>query len=155
MAKHNVPGLKASTGMKGFPTLPSGDYRLLCTKGEVKAPKNPEPVDVFTFTFDILDGPPMPDGKPTKGQKYTARIRILQEEHPQYEQDDKGNPTGVAAIGVGELKDLTLAAGVTFRGDDIDPTAFEGTTVVATIAMTPDKHDPAKFWNNVRAWKAA
>lgn len=147
MAKHNVPGLKASTGMKGFPTLPSGDYRLLCTKGEVKAPKNPEPVDVFTFTFDILDGPPMPDGKPTKGQKYTARIRILQEEHPDYEEK--------ASWGVDELKSLILAAGVTFRGEDIDPAAFEGTTVIATIAMTPDKADPAKFWNNVRAWKAA
>lgn len=147
MAKFNVPGIKNSTGMKGFPVLPAGEYKLTCTKCEVLPPKNPAPVDVWTFMWDIIEGPPMADGKATKGQRYSSRIQILHENHPDYE--TRGE------MGVDELKSLIMAAGVTFKGEDVNPDAFHGTTVFAKIVQTPSKTNPDQIFNNVRDWKSA
>ena len=125
MASYKVPGFKASTGIKEFTPLVDGDYELECVKCEVKDPKNPAPLDVWTFTFNVISGPPQTDGKPAKGRRYMEWVSVMQEEHPQFEQ--------YGYIGVDQLKSMALASGVQGKGDAINPEAFAGTKMTAHI----------------------
>ncbi len=145
MGKHNVPGIKQSGGMKGFPVLPAGEYKLLCTKADVVG-SDKEPADLWKFQWDILEGPPTDDGKASKGQKFATQVRILAEEHPDYDR--------LGSMGVDELKSMVLAAGVSFKGEEINEQSFVGQSVFAKVVQTPSKTDPEKIFNNVRAWKS-
>jgi len=146
MAKFNVPGLKSSQGMKGFPLLSAGEYKVICTKAEVMA-SDKEPADLWKFKWDILEGPPTADGKSAKGQKYASQVRILKEEHPMFEEQSN--------MGVDELKSMVLAMGVSFKGDDLGPDGFVGQAAYVTVVQTPSKTDPSKIFNNNRNWRSA
>lgn len=127
MPSFKVPGFKSSTGVKPFTLLVDGDYELECVKCEIKPPKNPAPLDVWTFTFNVLAGPPQADGSSAKGRRYMEWVSIFQEEHPSF--------TDYGHIGVDQLKSMALASGVQGKGDNVNPDSFAGTQMSAHIVQ--------------------
>lgn len=146
MASYKVPGFKASSGVKSFEPLVDGDYELECVKCEVKDPNNPAPLDVWTFTFNVLSGPPQTDGSPAKGRRYMEWVSIMQEEHPQFRE--------YGHIGVDQLKSIALASGVTGKGDGVNPDAFAGTKISAHIKLEVPKKG-GKPRNSIASCEAA
>jgi len=151
---YNLPGLKASTGMKTFEPLVDGDYELECVKCEVKDPKNPSPTDVWTFTFNVAGGPAQADGKPAKGKRYMEFVNIMRPEHPSFRQEWLDPKSGQTQMGVDQLKSMMPAMGVTAKGDNLNPDAFAGTTCRCHITVEIGKND-GKPRNRGRAWTAA
>lgn len=140
----NVPGLKKSTGISERAPLVAGDYTLECVSCEVREPKNPQPRDDWFFKFKVLDGPMQANGKAAK--TFTYWIFIKRPEHPEYDEEK--------TFSVDKLKSLITAAGVVFKGDDVNPDAFAGTRVVASIIQQPNFKDSSKIENEVTAWKS-
>ena len=139
-----IPGLKKSTGMTEFAPLVNGDYTLECVTCEIREPKQPQPRDDWYFKFKVLDGPLQENGKTAKS--FTRMIFIKRPEHPEYDPDK--------TYAVDELKSIIIAAGITIRGDDVNPESFVGTKVVATVIREPNFKDNSKIDNRVVAWKS-
>lgn len=143
----NVPGIKNSTGLKGFEPYVDGEYELVCQKVEIKEPKNKSPADVWNFTWEILSGPPQKDGKSPKGRKFYNRVTIMHPEHPSMTGKDPADQRGVD-----ELKSMVLACGVELKKDGVNPDAFVGTECRAKIVQKADENDSSKVFNNVSSW---
>lgn len=141
MPKVTVPGLKASSGLTEYQPLTMGRYRLRFKNVQVKPPKNPAPLDVWHFEFEVLSGPPQPNGKKPKSWKYWLTIK--QENHPEYKPDQ---------YAVDELKTMVVAAGVALKGDSLDPESFAGLEIEADIGQEADRNDQEKMRNKVYAW---
>lgn len=143
----NVPGIKNSTGLKGFEPYVDGEYELHCTDVEIRAPKNNSPADVWHFTWEILSGPPQKDGKSPAGRKFFNRVTIMKEEHPSMVGKDVADQRGVD-----ELKSIVLACGVELKKDGVNPESFIGTDCRAKIVQKVDENDATKIFNNVTSW---
>lgn len=141
----SVPGLKKSTGMSEFLPLVPGDYTLEVVSCEVKEPKQPQPRDDWHFKFKILEGPNQANGKPAKS--YYHMIFIKRPEHPDYNEEK--------TFAIDELKSMIIAAGVSIKGDEVNPESFVSTKLVASITQEPDYADNTKIRNRVKAWKSA
>ena len=140
-----IPGLKKSTGMSDFAPLVNGDYTLEVVTCEIRQPKQPQPRQDWYFKFKVLDGPAQANGKMAKS--FVHMIFIKEPEHPDYDPDK--------TFAIDELKSMIIAGGVAIRGDDVNPEAFVGTKIVATIVQEPDYKDSSKIVNNVKGWKSA
>lgn len=145
MARMTVPGLKASTGISEFLPLVAGDYIFAISKVEVKPPKNPAPMDVWHFSFEVLEGPKQANGKAAKSCKHW--ITIKQPMHPAYDPEK--------TYAVDELKSIIVAAGVTIgKNDDINPDSFAGLKIKARVTQVPNYADASKM-DNKFFWMAA
>jgi hypothetical protein len=142
MPKHNVPGIGASTGMKGFPTFEPGAYGLEIQSCKVEESKD-EPADIWKFNCIVKYGPPLPGGKSSVGQRYSNWITILRPEHPE--------ATDEPDFRVDQLRSFADAAGVPITKDGINNELFAGREVEADLTKTQSKTNPERFFNNVRA----
>lgn len=127
MPKVTIPGLKASTGQKSFDPLSTGRYKFQIVSVTIGPPKNGAPSDVWKFAMNVISGPEQADGKPAKGRKYWENVTIMQEQHPDYKEDQ---------MGVDTLKSMCLAFGVAPKGDSLDPDAFIGLEGSADISQS-------------------
>jgi hypothetical protein len=151
MAAFTVPGLKASKGQTGFVPLEQGDYEFKCKECTVgKDPK--QPAQLWTFKFEVLAGPPQADGSSARGKMHTEWVRILDDIHPNFKPEWSDPKSGKTQMGVDQLKSMVLAMGVSPKGDNLDPGAFQGMTCKASIVKVPSKTDREKFFTNTRNW---
>lgn len=154
MARINVPGLKASSGMKEFAPLADGEYIVKCVKCEVRPPKDPAPLDVWNFEFVIMDGPVQPDGKPAKGRKAWHNINVLKSEHPSYKQEWDDPKSGQCQMAVDELKSMVVAGGIEIKKDDLNSDSFSGVEFATKMVTTVSKNN-GKTYHNFRGWASA
>lgn len=130
----SVPGLKASKGIKERKDPDAGEYRIVCTKVEIKESQK-SPGFSWKFTWKVLDGPKQEDGSNPIGLPVYTSTFIMGEMHPSYNQ--------YSYIGVDELKSICLATGVAPRGDDINPSSFENQE--ASVVLAKRKEKTGKF----------
>lgn len=154
MAKVTVPGLKGSTGMKGFQPLVDGDYLLECQSVGINPPKNGAPADVWGFTFKVLEGPPQGDGKVAKGLSYKEWVTILQDIHPSYKPEWDDPSSGKSQFSVDQLKSMCIAMGVAPKGDTLDPAAFNGQKCRVHLSIQKDKDNPDTLRQRSSNWRS-
>lgn len=147
MAGYQVPGYSRSEGKMKFTKLSAGTYEIMCKACEVTEPKNPSPIDVWSFTYTILAGPPDADGKSSVNRTAWDKVFILKPEHPSYKPEWDDPHSGQVQMGVDELKSRGLAFGVTARKDVLNPESFVGLKACARLyyELGKDKKEYARW----------
>lgn len=154
MAAFDIPGFKASKGQSAFVPLVPGEYTFKCK--DVTVGDDPkQPATLVTFKFEVLSGPPQADKSAAKGKTHTEWVRILWNQHPNYNPEWDDPESGKTQMGVDQLKSMALAMGVNGKGNKVDFAAFLGQTCKAAIVLTPSKKDPSKMFTNSRNWAPA
>lgn len=145
--KVNLPGFKKSKGSTGFVDLAEGEYDFQIIEAIARERKDHAPGVNIWVKLDVLAGPPQKDGRPAKGMKANTFFDIKGADDPKL-----GDTPVEDQFALHDLKALTLAAGLEFRGDTVDFPAFAGQQVHAKVVHTPNKNDASKFFVNYRDW---